>query len=85
MQIGKRVQRLKHARLAANREMIKRRTKKHDNANERMGTTRKLDARYEVPNTQNDPTNIYTFVREYRNDPVIMVCPNLPLNYQIVE
>jgi hypothetical protein len=63
MQIGRRIQRLERARHA---HQITDVITQED-------TRMNLDARYEVPNTRNDPVNIYNFVRAHRGDPAIMV------------
>jgi hypothetical protein len=87
MQIGKRIQRLERARLAAEWQRKKRRTEAPLDVNIQEATTRtNLDARYEVPITCNDRVNIYNFVRAHRGDPAITV--SLPFElykYSVVE
>jgi hypothetical protein len=65
MQIGKRVRWLERAELARERQ--------------RMG--RNLNTRYDVPNSQNDRVNIYSFVSAHQGDPAIAVC----LPFQLKE
>lgn len=75
MQLGRRVRRLERAQLAADRQRIKKRTEIPDtNKASDEGMDMNLDARYEVPNSRNNPVNMYSFVREHQGDPAITVC-----------
>ena len=71
MQIGKRVQRLEHAQLAADKQRIKMHSRANIDLDKGMGMD--LDARYDIPISRNDPVNIYNFVRTHREDPAITV------------
>jgi len=72
MQIGKRIQRLERARLAAEKQRMRRRTETPD-IDIHEGVHKNLDARYDVAMSRNDPVNIYNFVRAHRGDPAITV------------
>jgi hypothetical protein len=66
MQIGNRVRRLERARLAADRKRIKRLS---DMPVSDEHTDMNLETRYELPNSRNNPVNIYNFVRAHHGDP----------------
>jgi hypothetical protein len=78
MQIGKRIQRLERARFAAERQRMK--TKRRSEVRRQVpdidiheAMCMNLDARYEIPISQKDPVNIYSFVHAHHGDPAIMV------------
>jgi hypothetical protein len=74
MQIGKRIQRLERAQLAAERQRMKTRSGSRDvNIHDSEGIRMNLDVRYEIPIARKDPVNLYNFVRAHRGDPAIDV------------
>jgi hypothetical protein len=74
MQIGKRIQRLERAQLAAERRRMTRRSESGmPDVNISEGMHMNLDARYEVSISRNNPVNIYNFVRAHHGDPAITV------------
>jgi len=75
MQIGKHIQRLEHAQVAANWQRVKKHTELLDvNIDTDNGMGMNLDTHYDIPNSQKDTINTYSFVRAHCGDPAITVC-----------
>ena len=73
MQIGKRVNRIEGAQLAAEHEKDKSQREKGASIDD--GMTLNFKTHCQISNTRNDPVDIYTYVRENQADPAFSVSP----------
>ena len=72
MQIGKRVSCMEQAQLAMEQQGT---NAQHENqeVDADDGMELNLDARYQISNTRNDAVDLYTYVRENIDDPVLSI------------
>jgi hypothetical protein len=73
-QIGCRVKRLEQARLAADRQKMKKQSKRAMVGLDE-GMVPNLDIQYQMSNSRSDPVDIFGHVYANQSDPALTVCP----------
>ncbi len=72
MQIGKRVQRLERAQLAAKHRKLKEKSRPNLINDEEI-LEKDLDVRYQISRSKNDPVDIWSYIRTNQGDPAFKV------------
>jgi len=86
MQIGKRVQRLERAQLAAERQKLKGKSRPNLINHEEV-LEKDLDVRYQISHSKNDPVDIWSYIRTNQGDPAFKVglsVMDIPMTYSQV-